>query len=448
MTLTTSKTGRIEQHLYLRQSERGLTLTAQLLDRDGTPYDLTGLSARFKDAKAGGKSVSDTNVTVATDATTGTVTYPIHSQVFAANGIGWFELYNTDGTLVDSTENIVINVANDISTDIDNSDYVSGLDSIKAQLQSIVDSAQSTLDTAVSGANTAATTANQAAQQAQALVADIPNDPKYRGPVGQTGPQGGKGDKGATGATGPVGAVGPVGPAGLPGKDGKDGTGIQLKGSADSVDKLPPTGNTAGDTYLVKGHLYIWKSNAWTDGGELRGPKGDDGKSAYQIWLDAGHRGSESDYLASLKGETGPAGKKGDTGNTGPTGPQGERGNQIFKSSFEDIPNGTGYWWSDLSPAPSVDNPPKIGDTLITPSGNIFQIATVSVGGGGDGGTFGVGKILGNIKGPAGKDGTTPDLTQMQAVVDAKIVPVADETTATTDGKTNTTVLYLVPEAS
>ena len=86
-------------------------------------------------------------------------------------------------------------------------------------------------------------------------------------------------------------------------------------------------------------------------------------------------------------------------------GPQGERGKQIFKSSFEDGPNDIGRWWSDLSPAPSVDNPPKIGDTVITPSGNIFQIDTVNVGGGGGGGTFGVGDVLGNIRGPQGPQG-------------------------------------------
>ena len=86
-------------------------------------------------------------------------------------------------------------------------------------------------------------------------------------------------------------------------------------------------------------------------------------------------------------------------------GEQGERGKQIFKSSYEDIPNGTGYWWSDLSPAPSVDNSPKIGDTIITPAGNIFQINAVVVGGGGGGGTFGVGDVLGNIKGPSGSNG-------------------------------------------
>ncbi|VTZ82287.1 phage tail protein [Lacticaseibacillus paracasei] len=87
-------------------------------------------------------------------------------------------------------------------------------------------------------------------------------------------------------------------------------------------------------------------------------------------------------------------------------GDTGERGKQIFKSSLEYVPNGTGYWWSDLSPAPSVDNPPKIGDTIITPSGNIFQIDTVNVGGGGGGGTFGVGDVLGNIRGPQGVPGS------------------------------------------
>ena len=159
----------------------------------------------------------------------------------------------------------------------------------------------------------------------------------------------------------------------IKGSKGDTGTGIQLKGSADSVDKLPATGNTAGDTYLVAGHLYIWENDAWTDGGELQGPKGDDGRSAYQVWLDAGNTGTESDYLASLKGATGPAGKDGKDGTT---------------------PDLTPYLKS-------------------TDAANTYQ---------------------------------TP--TQVQARVDAKIVPVADETTASSDSSKNTTVLYLVPEAS
>lgn len=385
-----------QQTLHLRQSERGLSLTAQLLDYDGTPYNLTGLSVRFKDAKAGGKSVSDDNVTVSTDPKTGVITYPVHSQVFAADGIGWFELYNTGGTLIDSTQNIVIKVEQDIPGMIDNSDYISGLSGLKAQLQGIVNSAQQTLDNAVSGANTAASNANQAAQAAQALANDIPNDPKYKGAPGKDGKDGLSITISDTTVTAGDITTEPDGAlvidsndslyqavngkwvlrGNIKGSKGDTGTGIQLKGTADSVDKLPATGNTVGDTYLVAGHLYIWEKDVWTDGGELQGPKGDDGRSAYQVWLDAGHTGSESDYLASLKG---PAGKDG---------------------------------------AP----------------------------------------------GAPGKDGTTPDLTpylktadadkkyqtatQVQACVDAKVVPVADETTATTDSKTNPTVLYLVPEAS
>lgn len=44
------------------------------------------------------------------------------------------------------------------------------------------------------------------------------------------------------------------------------------------------------------------------------------GKSVYQLWLDAGHQGSEQDFLSSLKGEKGDAGKTGDTGKTGQPG--------------------------------------------------------------------------------------------------------------------------------
>lgn len=51
---------------------------------------------------------------------------------------------------------------------------------------------------------------------------------------------------------------------------------------------------------------------AKTSGSSTPGPKGDTGKSAYDIWLEAGNSGTEADFLASLKGETGsqgPAGK-------------------------------------------------------------------------------------------------------------------------------------------
>ena len=266
------------------------------------------------------------------------------------------------------------------------------MDSIKAQLQSIVDSSQQTLDNAVSGANTAATTANQAAQAAQALVDDIPNDPKYKGPqgdMGPTGPVGPQGPTGATGATGPkgdtgatgpqgekgdTGATGPQGPVGPQGQKGDTGDGIQLKGSADSVNDLPTANNTDGDTYLVNGHLYVWENNSWVDAGELQGPAGE---SAYQVWLDAGNTGTEADFLASLKGATGPAGKDGADGKDGKDGTT-----------------------PDLSPYL------KSADAAAT-----YQTAS-----------------------------------QVQAAVDAKIQLVADEATAQSDSATNPNVLYIWPE--
>jgi len=67
---------------------------------------------------------------------------------------------------------------------------------------------------------------------------------------------------------------------------------------------------------------------------EPSGSPGADGKSAYEIWLEAGNTGSKKDYLDSLKGETGPQGEqglpgeKGETGPQGPQGPKGEKGDQ------------------------------------------------------------------------------------------------------------------------
>ncbi|HUH27490.1 hypothetical protein [Gelidibacter sp.] len=47
------------------------------------------------------------------------------------------------------------------------------------------------------------------------------------------------------------------------------------------------------------------------------GPKGDDGKSAFQVWLDLGNTGNEADFIASLKGDDGADGVDGAIGNDG-----------------------------------------------------------------------------------------------------------------------------------
>lgn len=43
------------------------------------------------------------------------------------------------------------------------------------------------------------------------------------------------------------------------------------------------------------------------------GQNGQDGRSAYQVWLDAGNTGTQSDFLAAMRGEPGDAGPVGDS---------------------------------------------------------------------------------------------------------------------------------------
>ena len=117
---------------------------------------------------------------------------------------------------------------------------------------------------------------------------------------------------------------------GKDGTPGKDGTSVNILGSYNSLEELKqahPTGNV-GDAYIVQGDMYVWSTeeNTWVDVGNIQGPKGDDGytpqkgvdyfdgengengKSAYQIWLEQGNVGSEQDYLDSLKGQDGQDG--------------------------------------------------------------------------------------------------------------------------------------------
>ncbi|WP_035441103.1 BppU family phage baseplate upper protein [Schleiferilactobacillus harbinensis] len=490
LTLTMDKREKSQQKLHLRQSERGLSLTAELSDYNGAPYDLTGMLVRFKDAKAGGKSVSDDNVTIANDPKTGVVTYPVHSQVFAANGIGWFEIFNSDGTLVDSTQNIPIVVDNDISGTLDNSDYISGLSGLKAQLQGIVNSAQQTLDNAVSGASTAASNANQAAQAAQALANDIPNDPKYKGTPGKDGKDGKDGlsitisDKAVTAGdmtTEPDGTLvidsndslyqavnGKwVLRGNIKGSKGDTGTGIQLKGSADSTDKLPATGNTPGDTYVVQGHLYIWENDVWTDGGELQGPKGDDGRSAYQVWLDSGHTGTQADFLATLKGADGKDGTIPDLT------PYLKAANdaQLWSGDLDTLQTSGRYWlMNGITNAPITDRwwlviviantsstDKRVEQIAIDDRYGIVYYRMLAASG------WSAWQQLATMAAvSAAISSAAPDLspylksadaantyqtaTQVQAVVDAKVVPVADEATATSNSATHPTALYVWPE--
>lgn len=58
----------------------------------------------------------------------------------------------------------------------------------------------------------------------------------------------------------------------------------------------------------------------------IPGPQGEPGKSAYQTAVDNGFKGTEKEWLESLKGQDGAAGPKGDIGPVGPAGEPGKDG--------------------------------------------------------------------------------------------------------------------------
>lgn len=99
---------------------------------------------------------------------------------------------------------------------------------------------------------------------------------------------------------------------------------------------------------------YTWSKIKGDTGAKGQdGTNGSDGKSAYQIWLDAGNTGTEEDYLESLKGADGENGKdgsngrgisktiveyqKGSNGTTAPTG--------NWQTTIPDVSQGE-YLWS------------------------------------------------------------------------------------------------------
>ena len=154
----------------------------------------------------------------------------------------------------------------------------------------------------------------------------IKGDTGEKGATGATGPKGDTGEQGIKGDTGERGPQGPKGDTGERGPQGEDGTGVSIKGSVDDESKLPTTGNTVGDGYLVNGVLYIWDGTQWNNtGANIKGPKGDTGATGERGPQgekgDTGEKGATGDR--GLQGEQGPQGVKGDTGAQGPTGPTG-----------------------------------------------------------------------------------------------------------------------------
>lgn len=132
--------------------------------------------------------------------------------------------------------------------------------------------------------------------------------------------QGIKGDRGETGATGPVG---PEGPVFIPSvnSDGEiswsnngnlpNPTPINIRGSKGESGE----NGAIFHPVIIDGYL-TWTNDKGLPNPDpvkitgpqgLKGDSGQNGKSAYQLWLEEGNLGTKEEFLASLKGEKGDA---------------------------------------------------------------------------------------------------------------------------------------------
>ncbi len=90
---------------------------------------------------------------------------------------------------------------------------------------------------------------------------------------------------------------------------------------SDLIEELTNTSESLEEAQEIARQVKIQLEN-----GELNGPKGDSGESAYEIWLNLGNTGTEQDFLDSLKGDKGAPGIQGIQGEIGPQGLKGEKG--------------------------------------------------------------------------------------------------------------------------
>lgn len=120
-------------------------------------------------------------------------------------------------------------------------------------------------------------------------------------------------------------------------------------------------------------------------------PKGETGKSLYELARDAGFNGSFKDYENTL---------------VGPTGPKGDRGYNIWFDIHDYGENYRGSYWTDLKGS-APDRGPQVSDLVVLSSGHLVQVTGVSYGGVPEagGGTFNYGPYLANLAGVAGPRG-------------------------------------------
>ena len=162
------------------------------------------------------------------------------------------------------------------------------------------------------------------------------------GAKGDTGDKGDKGDTGAKGDTGEKGDKGDKGDAGAPGENGKNGLNGEngKNGTSCTVEPLASNGGfkviCAGDSIgvLVNG------TNGTNGENGTNGTDGENGLSAYEIAVVNGFKGTEEEWVASLKGDKGDQGAPGENGKNGLNGENGKNGTSC---TMEPLASKDGY---------------------------------------------------------------------------------------------------------
>lgn len=126
------------------------------------------------------------------------------------------------------------------------------------------------------------------------------------------------------------------------------------------------------------------------------------------------------------------------SGLDGDTGPQGPAGADVYYSIYEMFPNQQTMYLSDLTPAVSATNLPKLGSHVIAPSGKIYEVTATYPNANPP--QYGVGPQLTNIKGPKGDTGDQGIPGPKGADGQTTYVHLAYANSA--DGKTNFNVSY------
>ena len=100
------------------------------------------------------------------------------------------------------------------------------------------------------------------------------------------------------------------------GEKGDPGASINIIGYYDTLEELKEatidTINSLGDAYNVGGKFYVYNDeytsidDKWKPAGTLQGPEG---KSAYEVAIEAGFTGTTTEWLNTLQGATGISGK-------------------------------------------------------------------------------------------------------------------------------------------